>query len=146
MKLATRWAFVATAIAVGISAGTIAQSAFGQHRHNERYRGDIRRFRERDWGVWRSGVWHHGVHDGRLGWWWIAGGLWYFYVAPVYPYPNPYVPYIPPATVVVPPGPDVSVPPAAQYWYYCDAARGYYPYVPSCAAGWRIVTPTPAGP
>ena len=24
-------------------------------------------------------------------------------------------------------------------WYYCDSAKGYYPYVRSCASGWRAV-------
>ena len=33
------------------------------------------------------------------------------------------------------------------YWYYCDAPKGYYPYVQSCSAGWRQVpTMPPVGP
>lgn len=27
------------------------------------------------------------------------------------------------------------------YWYYCDASGRYYPYVASCASGWRPVRP-----
>lgn len=27
------------------------------------------------------------------------------------------------------------------YWYYCAQAGGYYPYVPSCPAGWLRVVP-----
>ena len=27
------------------------------------------------------------------------------------------------------------------YWYYCAQAGGYYPYVPSCPAGWMKVLP-----
>jgi hypothetical protein len=34
-------------------------------------------------------------------------------------------------------------PPPAQYWYYCDSAEAYYPYVNSCAEGWREVPATP---
>jgi len=29
-----------------------------------------------------------------------------------------------------------------QFWYYCDAAKAYFPYVSSCSGGWREV---PAG-
>ncbi|HZQ74094.1 MAG TPA: Spy/CpxP family protein refolding chaperone [Burkholderiales bacterium] len=28
-------------------------------------------------------------------------------------------------------------------WYYCDSAKTYYPYVQSCAEGWRAVAATP---
>jgi hypothetical protein len=111
---------------------------------------DIRRFHERDFHVWRGGNWHHGRHGGRLGWWWVVGGIWYFYPSPIYPYPDPYTPPVtvieqqqPP--VVVAPQTDVQVQPQqpAQVWYYCDAAKGYYPYVPSCPSGWRTVPATP---
>lgn len=34
-------------------------------------------------------------------------------------------------------------PAAAQYWYWCDPARAYYPYVTTCAAPWRAVSPQP---
>jgi hypothetical protein len=60
-----------------------------------------------------------------------------------YPYAYPYV-YGPPAVIVAPP-PYVAAAPAAmvsapaQSWYYCDNPQGYYPYVASCAAGWRQV-------
>src|SRR5262245_53306214 len=37
---------------------------------------------------WRHGHWWHGNHHGRIGWWWFAGGLWYWYPEPVYPYPT----------------------------------------------------------
>ena len=33
--------------------------------------------------------------------------------------------------------------PTANMWYYCDAARMYYPYVQTCASGWRAVPPVP---
>lgn len=31
-------------------------------------------------------------------------------------------------------------------WYYCDAARAYYPYVKQCASGWRAVPANPPAP
>ena len=105
------------------------------------WHGDIRHFHERDWPVWRSGHWYHGRHAGRIGWWWVAGGLWYFYPAPVYPYPNPYEP--PPAMLVTPPA-GAAPPPRATYWYFCESAQGYYPYVQTCPEGWQPVNPTPA--
>lgn len=102
----------------------------GLARGRPAWHGDIRRFPEHDWGVWRGGRWYHGRHGGHLGWWWIVGGAWYFYPAPIYPYPDPYAP----------PG---TVPPPVQYWYYCPPAGTYYPYVAACPYGWRQV---PAGP
>ena len=29
--------------------------------------------------AWEAGRWRHEVHNGRLGWWWDVGGVWYFY-------------------------------------------------------------------
>lgn len=77
------------------------------------------------------------------------GGPWYY--PPSYYYP----PYYPP--VVVQPQPQVyiqqqPVPAApaepvaaapANYWYYCAAAKGYYPYVKDCPDGWQKVLPQP---
>jgi len=104
----------------------------------------IERFHERDFHTWREGHWEHRWRDGRYGWWWSAAGLWYWYPSPIYPYPDPYAPPV----VVVPPVVSAPVepaaPPPAQYWYYCDSAGGYYPYVPSCPSGWRAVPATPA--
>ncbi|HUN93413.1 MAG TPA: hypothetical protein VMU33_15285, partial [Burkholderiaceae bacterium] len=105
------------------------------------WHGDIGRFHEHDWNVWRGGHWIHDRHDGRWGWWWVAGGLWYFYPSPVYPYPNPYEP---PPVELVTPSDAAPPPPPPRYWYYCDASRGYYPYVPTCPGGWRQVPATPA--
>jgi hypothetical protein len=99
--------------------------------------GDITRFHERDQDRWRAGHWFHGKHLGRLGWWWVVGGTWYFYPAPVYPYPDP---YIPPA-VVTQASPAPPMPSSPQYWYYCPSAKGYYPYVAECPEGWRPVAP-----
>ena len=124
-------------------------SAEGRHEGRHEMHGwggdrDIRHFEGRHLHVWRGGIWHHGRHEGRLGWWWVVGGLWYFYPEPIYPYPDPYVPPV----VVVNPAPQSdmpSVPPPAQNWYYCAASKSYYPYVSSCPAGWKTVPATPSG-
>ena len=118
-------------------------AAPGAATAQRRWRGDIRRFHERDFGVWRGGRWVHGWHFRRFGWWWVIPGGWYFYPAPVYPYPDP---YIPPAVGVAPSSPVVQAQPQAQTWYYCDSAGGYYPYVPECPTGWRAMPATPAPP
>lgn len=97
------------------------------------YRGNIHRFVDMDARVWRGGRWHHSHHDGQFGWWWVVGGLWYFYPQPVYPYPDPFVP----GTIDY--GPDAS----GQYWYYCESAGQYYPYVTYCPEGWEAVVPDP---
>ena len=110
-----------------------------------RWHGGIERFHEHDYHVWREGHWEHDFHDGRYGWWWATGGLWYFYPAPVYPYPDPYVPPVVVAPVAPAPAPPPApaAPPPPQYWYYCESAGGYYPYVPVCPSGWRVVPAAP---
>jgi hypothetical protein len=57
-----------------------------------------------------------------------------------YPYP-PVVAAPPP--VYVQPTPPVAAAPPPQYWYYCDSAQAYHPYVQQCPGGWKLVTPTP---
>ena len=84
------------------------------------------------WGP--HGHWVHGWHDGRFGWWWAGPDFWYYYPAPAY------YAYPPAADYIAPPGPA----PQAN-WYYCDSAKGYYPYVRSCASGWRSVPANPEG-
>src|SRR5208282_3723908 len=32
---------------------------------------------------------------------------------------------------------------AQGYWYYCDPAHAYYPYVSTCPVPWRAVVPSP---
>jgi hypothetical protein len=110
----------------------------GEDHH---WHGDITRFHGHDWDLWRSGRWVNEEHDGRRGWWWVAGDAWYFYPAPVYPYPDPYEPpeIITEAASAAPP--DAPVP---KNWYYCEGARGYYPYVQTCPGGWKAVPANPA--
>ena len=104
--------------------------------------GDIRHFHDFDDHAWRGGRWVHDWHDNHFGWWWIVGGAWVFYNAPVYPYPDPYVP----STVIVQqaPPPVPAAAPAPAYWYYCASAQNYYPYVTQCPVGWEQVPATPA--
>ncbi len=33
--------------------------------------------------AWEGGRWHHEMHNGRMGWWWDVGGVWYFYPQPM---------------------------------------------------------------
>ncbi|HUW51053.1 MAG TPA: hypothetical protein VMV75_08570 [Sulfuricella sp.] len=117
----------------------------GRHDEGRNWHGDIREFHNRDLPRWRAGHWHHGAHEGRLGWWWVVGGLWYFYPQPVYPYPDAYTP--PVVVIQQPASPAAPGAPAAQaqYWYYCTSVKGYYPYVPSCPEGWKTVPATPPG-
>lgn len=77
---------------------------------------------------WRGGHWAHGHHGGRLGWWWVVGPSWYYYPAPVYPYPPELL---------------VPLPAPVQYWYYCEALRGYYPNVSACPTLWKAIPATP---
>jgi hypothetical protein len=32
--------------------------------------------------AWEGGRWRHEMHNGRYGWWWDVGGVWYFYPQP----------------------------------------------------------------
>ncbi|WP_051328439.1 hypothetical protein [Desulfatirhabdium butyrativorans] len=67
---------------------------------------------------------------------------------------NPWFPlYYPPPPVVVQPAPvyqppevyiqQTPPPPEQGYWYYCESARAYYPYVKECPGGWMKVLPQP---
>jgi hypothetical protein len=131
--------------AVTLAALTLGSAVLAQrdrHAPPPRWHGDISRFHEHDWHLWRDGHWEHARRDGRTGWWWVVGGAWYFYPAPVYPYPNPWEP---PAVIVAPPVEAAPPAPPTQYWYYCEAPRGYYPYVATCPRGWKPVPATPSG-
>ncbi len=33
--------------------------------------------------AWEGGRWRHEAHNGRYGWWWDVGGVWYFYPQPM---------------------------------------------------------------
>lgn len=94
--------------------------------------------------VARGGQGHRG-HFGR-GAVVIGGlGLGLLYAPALYPYPYyayPYAyPYAYDSAVVT--APAYNMPPPAPIWYYCESAGAYYPYVASCAEGWRQVPATP---
>jgi len=119
------------------------------HTQPSPWGGDIKRFHDRDFDYWKQGRWVHGPHEGRDGWWWTVGGLWYFYSTPVYPYPDPFTP----STIIIGTVPTAPVSTTPQYWYCSDPA-GYYPYVPRCYNPWQsiggeaaiVVTPSSASP
>ena len=62
-------------------------------------------------------------------------------------FPSPYPAYTYAPPVVIQPEPQVYVQPSTPatptYWYYCAAAKAYYPYTQQCAGGWLKVVPTP---
>lgn len=89
--------------------GAIIAREFGGHP----YRGRL---------AWEGGRWRHEMHDGRMGWWWDVGGVWYFYPQqmegpPTYvsqdfaddvvyaDAPPPAAGYAPPPTAYAPPPP-----------------------------------------
>lgn len=61
-----------------------------------------------------------------------------------YPYSYPYPVYVQPAPVYTAPATPVQQP--AQVWYYCDSAKGYYPYVANCPEAWRPIPAQPPPP
>lgn len=50
--------------------GALPSHNFGGHA----YRGHL---------AWEGGRWHHEVHNGREGYWWDVGGVWYYYPQPM---------------------------------------------------------------
>jgi hypothetical protein len=132
--------FIAFRIAAALVVGTATMPAAAQGWHDRDWERDRHVTREHPWQGpeferWRHGRWWHGPHGGHVGWWWVVGGDWYFYPAPVYPYPDPYLP-----PVVAAPVPPPAAPPV---YYWCDHPRGYYPAVPACRAPWRAVPAAP---
>lgn len=101
-------------------------------------------FRDRGFRFGGPAWWGVGLGLG-LGWEAATiGGPYYYPAYPVYEYPPIYYypDSLPPAAV------QASAPPSAQAapnWYYCNSAKGYYPYVPQCPEPWRIVPATPPG-
>jgi hypothetical protein len=112
---------------------------------------NVAHFSTQDRSTWTGGHWSHGRRHGRNGWWWSAGGAWFFYDQPIYPYPGYASDYYYEDDY----GPDYGAAPEGQYappgtdggysWYYCNNPPGYYPYVQQCRGPWRPVQPTPPG-
>jgi len=91
-----------------LARGAMPARNFGGHP----YRGHL---------AWEGGRWHHEIHNGRDGWWWDVGGVWYYYPQPMEGPPT-YVsedfaddvdgPYGPPvADAYAPPPPGAYAPP-----------------------------------
>jgi hypothetical protein len=81
---------------------------------------------------WSHGHWWHGHRGGHDGWWWFAGGSWFFYPYAVYPYPD----YVSGTAYY---GDEYD----GQNWWYCPSPAGYYPYVQRCMVPWQAVPATP---
>jgi hypothetical protein len=79
--------------------GAMPARNFGGHA----YRGHL---------AWEGGRWRHEVHNGRNGWWWDVGGVWYFYPQPMEGPPT-YVSDVEVMDDVAGPGPDAGYPPPA---------------------------------
>jgi hypothetical protein len=50
--------------------GRLPERNFGGHAYHGRL-------------AWEGGRWRHEAHNGRNGWWWDVGGVWYFYPQPM---------------------------------------------------------------
>ena len=95
--------------------------------------------------VVRGGVW---VGPGWGPYWGPYGGPWGYpyYYPPAYPYP----PAVYEEPIIAEPPSYIQAPveqhaPSTSYWYYCEGAKAYYPYVKECPGGWLTVVP-PAAP
>jgi hypothetical protein len=63
------------------------QPRAGQVRAPQQGARVVRSYPERNFGghayrgrlAWEGGRWRHEMHNGRYGWWWDVGGVWYFY-------------------------------------------------------------------
>ena len=93
-------------------------------RWDGRWKGN---YDQNDRNHWQQGRWQRGRHNGVDGWWWIVGGLWYYYTQPVYPYPEMGIP------------PDIYRPGInySNVRYYCPVSHNYYPYVTTCRVAWQ---------
>lgn len=127
------------ALAAGLALSTLAAPALADGRWH-------------GGGGWHGGSrWHGGVFL-NFGVPFPYWGPSYYYGPPVY-YGVPPAYYYGPPAVAAPASPPVYVErdeeaapapapePRATWWYWCDSARGYYPYVKECPGGWRRVPP-----
>jgi hypothetical protein len=125
----------------------------GENRHNFHGR-NYHHFNEREPATWRNGNWHHTSYGGRFGWWWVVGGVWYWYAAPIYPYPTvvPIEPILvapivaePPRMVMPPPQPTFAAAPQPLMLYWCDDPKGFAPHVQNCNVDWKPIPAPPPG-
>jgi hypothetical protein len=68
-----------------------------------------------------------------------GAGFWYPYAYPYYTYTYAYPYGYDPALAT----PTYNMAAPAPFWYFCEAANAYYPYVTTCAGGWKVVPATP---
>jgi hypothetical protein len=158
MEIIMKKTLLAALAATVLLAPAVSQADPWRGEHHE-----IHRFHERDMDVWRGGNWYRGMYRGAFGWYWVVGGVYYPYAAPIYPYPDPYVPSTvvvtqqpqvvvtqPPQKVIIeapaPPPTTMVQPQSANVWYYCESSKTYYPYVSQCAEGWKQVPASPPTP
>lgn len=99
-----------------------------------------------------GGVRGHTVHPGaRVGvvigapivaspWWYYPRP--YYYGYDPYYYPPPVYLQEQPSAYIEQPAPAPQAAPA-QYWYYCEDSKTYFPYVQTCATPWQRVIPYP---
>jgi hypothetical protein len=101
-----------------------------------------------------SAAWAHG--GGRVHFGVVIGnpywGPWGYPPPPYYYYPPYYPPivverqapvYIEQAPAAVATPAPAAAPAPQNFWYYCAAGKGYYPYVKECPGGWQKVLPQP---
>ena len=82
---------------------------------------------------------------GGVGWW--GGPGWWGYPGWWGGAPYPYYYGAQPLVIQQPPTEYIQQGPAPSqqsYWYYCQNAGAYYPYVKECPGGWMQVVPQPA--
>lgn len=156
MKLTNpRWQISLFALLTTLGVGSASASAraepnagFGRHHTVPVHHGNHARH------------WHHGHHQPRLT----------LSVAPIYrPWvypPHYYDPffyrsrwndrpiiieqaapqvYIEQPQMLAQPAP-MQAPDTNNYWYFCESAQAYFPYVNECAGGWQRVVPQPPPP
>jgi hypothetical protein len=88
-------------------------------------------------------AWHYGGHA-HVGVFVGAPLFWYppYYYPPYYQ-PIAEVPSSPPVYIEQGSAQPAPAPWQSDWWYYCADAKGYYPYVKECPAGWQRVAPQP---
>jgi hypothetical protein len=100
---------------------------------------DVRHFHEEEWAEWRGGHWRHALYDGRLGWYYEVGEVWYPYEAPVMPYPTTVAPLVYDAAPETA-GPAAAPLPALPHVaYHCASPQGFYPTLTACDTDWVAI-------
>ena len=130
----------------GFDRGGHGFAGHGEHGRDFHHFGahDWHHMNDYDRRMWRGGSWVQESFNGMYGWWWMVGGMRYFYPQPIYPYPTvvattmfegPGVAVVPVATAPVTPAQMTYTPAQQQVRYYCPGV-GYAPQVQSCPGGW----------